>query len=98
MLESLFITSVINAKENRDIMTCDILNAFIQAHMPQTKAGNERVVMKITGMMVDLLVQLSPNTYGQYVVFERGTKVIYLQVLRALYGMLVAAILWYQKL
>ena len=31
-------------------------------------------------------------------VFERGTKVIYLQVLQALYGMLVAAILWYQKL
>ena len=31
-------------------------------------------------------------------VYERGTKVLYLQVLRALYGMLVAAILWYQKL
>ena len=79
-------------------MICDIPNAFIQAHMPKTKAGDERVVMKITGMMVDLLVQLSPNTYGQHVVFERRTKVIYLQVLPALYGMLVAAILWYQKL
>ena len=78
-------------------MTCDIPNAFIQAHMPETKAGDERVIMKITGMMVDLLVQLSLNTYGQHVVYERGVKVIYLQVLRALYRMLVAAILWYQN-
>ena len=97
-LESLFLTSVINAKENWDVMTCNIPNAFIQAHMPKTKAGDEQVVMKITGMMVDLLVQLSPNTYGQHVVFECRTKVIYLHVLQALYGMLVAAILWYQKL
>ena len=63
-------------KENCDVMTSDIPNAFIQAHIPKTKAGDERVVMKITGMMVDLLVQLSPNTYGQHVVFKRGTKVI----------------------
>ena len=97
-LESLFLTSVIDAKENRDVMTCDIPNAFIQAHMPRTNAGDERVIMKVTGMLVDLLVQLSPNTYGPHVVFESGKKVIYLQVLRALYGMLVAAILWYQKL
>ena len=41
LLESLFITSVIDAKESRDIMTCDIPNAFIQAHMPKTKAGDE---------------------------------------------------------
>ena len=29
---------------------------------------------------------------------KKEKKVIYLQVVRALYGMLVAAILWYQKL
>ena len=48
--------------------------------------------------MVDLLVKLAPNVYGPFVVFENGKKVIYLQVLRALYGMLVAALLWYKTL
>ena len=33
-LESLFLTSSIDAKEGRDVMTCDIPNAFIQATMP----------------------------------------------------------------
>ena len=91
-LESLFITSVIDAKENCDVMMCDIPNALIQVHMPKTKAGDKKVIMKITRMTIDLLVQLSPNTYGQHVVFECGTKVICLQVLQALYGMLVAVI------
>ena len=30
-------------------------------------------------------------------VFENGRKVLYVQVLRALYGMLIAALLWYKK-
>jgi hypothetical protein len=30
-LESIMITGVIKAKEERDVMTCDIPNAFIQA-------------------------------------------------------------------
>ena len=31
------------------------------------------------------------------VVYERERKVIYVWVLRAIYGMLVAALLWYNK-
>ena len=97
-MESIALTTVIDAKENRDIMTADIPNTFIQAHMPKLQGGEERVIMKITGILVDLLVKLAPNVYGPFVVFENGKKVIYLQVLRALYGMLVAALLWYKTL
>ena len=45
-LESIFITGVIDAHEGRDVMTCDIPNAFIQADMPTTRAGEDRVVMR----------------------------------------------------
>ena len=62
-------------------MTCDFPNAFIQAHMPKTDAGDKRVIMKITGMLIDILVQFSPSKYRPHVVFEKGKKVIYLQVL-----------------
>ena len=54
-LESIFLTAVIEAKEERDIMTCDIPNAFIQTEMSDIKEGQERIIMKITGVLVGLL-------------------------------------------
>jgi hypothetical protein len=67
--------------------------------MPKVKDGDERVMMKITGVLVDLLVKLNPELYGPYVVYKRNrrNKVLYVQVMRAIYGMLEAAILWYKK-
>jgi hypothetical protein len=98
-LESIMLTAVIDAHEERAIMTCDILNAFIQALIPEVKDGDERVMMKITGVLVDMLVELNPELHGPYVVYERNirNKVLYVQVMRAIYGMLEAAILWYKK-
>ena len=57
MLESLMLTLVIDAKEDRDVMTADVPNAFIQAELP-TGDGHERVFMKITGVLVDMLVEI----------------------------------------
>jgi hypothetical protein len=96
-LESIFLTAIIDAKEGRDVMSADIPNAFIQTAMPVIKEGEDRVIMKLTGILLDLLVELSPELYGPYVVLENGKRVLYLQVLRALYGMLVAALLWYRQ-
>ena len=78
-------------------MCADILNAFIQAEMPNISDGKERVTMKITGVPVDMLVQLSPEIYGPYIVFEKQQKVIYIQVLKVMYRMLQATVLWYNK-
>ena len=87
------ITGVIDAKEEQDVMTADVPNAFIQAPMSEVKPNEDRVMMKITGVLVDMLVQLCPEVYGPYVVFENGRKLLYVQVLRAIYGMLQAALL-----
>jgi hypothetical protein len=40
-LESIMLAAVIDANEERDVMTCDIPNAFIQALMPEVKDGDE---------------------------------------------------------
>ena len=96
-LESIMITGVIEAKEERDIMTCDIPNEFIQAFLPRKKPNEDRVVMKITGVLVDMLIEINPELYGPTVVLENGKKVLYVEVLRAIYGMLEAALLWYKK-
>ena len=95
--ESVAITCAIDAIEGRDVMTADIPNAFVQTKLPETKRNEDRVVMKITDQLVDMLVELDPELYGNYVVYEGGRKVIYVIILRALYGMLVASLLWYEK-
>ena len=96
-LESIFLTAIIDAKEKRDVMSTDIPNAFIQATMPPLVEGEDRVMMKLKGILLELLVEQAPELYGPYVVIEDGKRILYLQVLRALYGMLVSALLWYQQ-
>ena len=55
------------------------------------------MIMKITGVLGEMMVQLDLDKYGPGVVFEKGKKVVYVQVLRAIYEMLQAALLWYSK-
>ena len=105
--ESIILTAFIDTYEQRDVMTADVPNAFIQAELPRgtendknnkdTKDDNDRVMMKITGMLVGVLVQLDPNTYSKHVVYNNGKKTLYVWVLRALYGMLTSSLLWYKK-
>ena len=95
-LESIILTALIDAEEGRDVMSADVPNAFIQTDL-NTEDGEERIIMKITGVLVDILVNDNPDLYGGYVVYERGQKVLYVVVLKAIYGMLVSAILWYKK-
>jgi Reverse transcriptase (RNA-dependent DNA polymerase) len=53
-------------------------------------------VMKITGVLVNMLVDINPELYGPAVVLENRKKVLYVEVLKAVYGMLEAALLWYK--
>ncbi len=46
---------------------------------------------------MDSLVEIAPEVYGQHVVYENGCKVLHVQVLRAIHGMLIAALLWYKQ-
>ena len=65
--------------------------------IPEPGKGKDCIIMKITGVLVDLLIEIAPKIYSGHIVYKQGTKVIYVQALRALYGMLKAALLWYKK-
>jgi hypothetical protein len=78
-------------------MSADIPHAFIHANLPELKDDEDRIVLKITGVLVDLLVEIDVGKYAPYVVFENGVKTIYVGLIRALYRMLVAVLLWYQQ-
>jgi hypothetical protein len=79
-------------------MTADIPNAFVQTDIPYNE-NDEKIVMKMRGPLVDMLVYLDPNTYKDYMVYEghKKIKVLYLQVNKAIYGMLQSSLLFYKK-
>ena len=95
-LESVIITAVVDAKENRDVATVDIPNAFIQTELAK-KEEDDRVILKIRGKLVDMLVDIDPGTYAKFVAFENGKKILYCEVLKAIYGMLMSALMFYKK-
>ena len=70
------ITGVIEAKQGCNIMTLDVPNAFVQTPIPDSK---KRIIMKIRGNLVDLLLEICPGVYDNYVVNERKSqhKVVY---------------------
>jgi hypothetical protein len=57
-LESVLLTSVIDAQERRDVATIDIPNAFVQ-----TKLENEedKAVMRLRGKLAELMVKVAPE-------------------------------------
>ena len=73
-LESIMLTAVIDTHKGQDVMCTDIPNTFIQAEMLNISDGKERVTMKITGVIVDMLVQLSPEIYGPYMCLRNSER------------------------
>ena len=71
MLESIMLTAIVDAHEQRDVMTADVPNAFIQADMPTPKDGEDRTIIKIAGVLAELLETQAPEVYSVYCVHER---------------------------
>jgi Reverse transcriptase (RNA-dependent DNA polymerase) len=94
--ESILLTATIDAYEERDVMLADIPNAFVQTDMET--ADDSRVIMKIRGKLVDMLVSLDAVLYAPYITTENDKKILYVVLKKALYGTLQAAILFYKKL
>ena len=92
--DAVLITATINAKQGRDVMTADIPNAFVQTDVD---LKGDKIIMKIRGVLVDILCEMNPAIYTPYIVFERGKKVLYVRLLKALYGMLIASLLYYKR-
>ncbi|KAG7373146.1 reverse transcriptase RNA-dependent DNA polymerase [Nitzschia inconspicua] len=95
--ESIILTGMIEAYERRDVGTCDIPNAFVQTNLDERDKDGNRTIMKLDGPLVEILCEIDPR-YHKYVVYEKGQKVLYVHLIKALYGMLVSAMLFYKKL
>ena len=60
--EAVMLTCVIDADENRDVAIVDIPNAFVQTVVEDEK---DRAFIRIRGPLVDILVTIAPDVYGE---------------------------------
>jgi hypothetical protein len=90
-VEGLFTTMVIDAYERRDTAIFDVKGAYLHADMPPDK----RVLLKLRGRFVDIMCQVNP-VHKENVICENGVQVLYLWVVKALYGCIQSALLWYE--
>ena len=58
----------------------------------------EKAIMKICGKIVEIIIDIAPELYAEYAVEENGELIIYVELLKALYGLLLVAVLFYWKL
>jgi len=85
--DALMISLMIDAKEQRDVATADVEGAYSHADM------EDFFLSKLVGKAVNIMCQMNPK-YEKFVVIENWTKVLYLQLLKALYGCVQSALLW----
>ena len=80
--KAVFLTAVVDAWEHRKVAVVDVPGAFMQVDM------DELVHVRFSGEMVDKLLEIDHELYSGYVTIERGEKVMYVELLKALYGTL----------
>ena len=90
-IESLFISCMIDAMEERDVATIDIPSAYMQAFIDET------VHIKFDNKLIDLLCEVDPSL-KQYVSYENGKRVLYTKLNKALYGTVQASRLFWERL
>lgn len=87
---------VLDAIDERNVITVDIPGAFLQGDWPQEQHPG---YIKFTGIMVDMICQIDPQ-YKNYIVWSKDgkRKYMYGELRKAVYGTLLAAIIFYDKL
>ena len=78
-----------DAHEGRDVAIADVVGAYLKANM------TDFTILKFTGESVDIMCKMNP-AYEEYVAVENGKRVLYVQLLKALYGCVCSALLWYE--
>ena len=73
----------------------DISNAFIQTRI---KNNEDKVVLRLRGKLAHLLIKTAPEIYRKPITINRkGETVLYVRALNAIYGIMNATLLFYQK-
>jgi hypothetical protein len=88
-LEALFLSLAIDAMEGREVVTVDVEGAFLHADMPY------EVIMEIGPELAEMLADLEPGTYRQFMAPDGK---LYVVLDKALYGCIESAKLFYDHI
>jgi hypothetical protein len=91
-IESVMLSATIDSMEECDVATLDIPGPFIQADI------DEVVHVNFEGEIAEMLLRMDPKLYQKYVKDVNGKAVLYVELLKALYGTLRAALLFWKLL
>jgi hypothetical protein len=75
-LESVFATTAIDARENREVVTIDIPSTFLHAN------NKDYVVMGMNSTFAELMAKTDPKFYQKYLTYEKGKKVLLLRLFK----------------
>jgi hypothetical protein len=90
---ALMASCLMDVIDDRKVVTCDIPGAFLHADWP----ADQDCYLKFENVMVDMICQIDPK-YKSNVIYREKKKLIFARLNKAVYGTLLGAILFYQKL
>ena len=95
-LYALMSSCVMNALDNRKVITVDIPGAFLQGDWPQDEHPG---YIMFEGIMVEIICEIDPS-YHMNVIWSKDhkKKFVYGWLVKAVYGTLLGAIIFYNKL
>ena len=75
-------------------MNVDIPNAFVQTIILDAEK-DYRVMVQLIGAIVNILCDIAPNVYSEYVTTnKKGEKILIVQCMNVLYRTMVASLLY----
>ena len=91
--ESTFITALIAAHERGVVRCYDIPSTFVNTDV------DKDVIMVLKGELADMMIQIAFEVYRKYLAMDKkGTKILYMKLQKALYGLMRVSLLFYRKL
>ena len=70
----------------------DVPSTFVNSDV------DEEVIMVLKGDLAEMMIQVAPDVYRKYVAMDKkGTKVLYVKLQKALYGLMRTSLLFYRK-
>ena len=86
---ALVLSLMIDAYECRDVATADVEGAYLHADQV------DFTLVRLEGQSVDIMCKINEG-YRSFVSTEGNKKILYLQLMKALYGCVKSALLWYE--
>ena len=87
--ESVLLTALIDAVEDRHVVVADVTGVDLNADM------NDFVLIRLLGDDVDMMCNANP-TYAEFRAYDKGRNTLFLQLKKVLYGCVQSALLWYR--